>query len=154
MKLLPEIFSDLHKTIDWLLQSQEGRILEKSINLFGRSLGGAIILTEGFIDKRVRKIIACCTRYDYHSVAKIRFPEEVITKISPMYFLKKETMNKSRILIAHCRDDKQIPFKNLKLIKKRLDLPDDNVLIYSEGGHSFRGHREDLFQEALKCLKS
>lgn len=154
LKLLPKIFSDLNEVIDWLIHTQNEHILEENIYLFGRSLGGAIMLTRGFIDDRVKKIIACCTRYDYHSVSKIRFPEEVIKQISPTYFLEKRPDNKDRILISHCRDDKQIPFKNLNLIRDHLDLPEDNVLIFEEGGHSFKGHREEVFQNALKFLNS
>jgi esterase/lipase len=154
LKFLPKIFSDLNETIDWLIQTHSEQILEGNINLFGRSLGGAIILTRGFIDDRIKKLIACCTRYDYHSVSKLRFPEEVIEQISPVYFLEKHPGNKERILIAHCRDDKRIPFKNLNLIRDHLGLPEENVLIFEDGGHSFKGHREEVFQKALQLLNS
>lgn len=152
LKLLPKIFSDLNKAIDWLIQTHREQILKGNVNLFGRSLGGAIILTHGFKDDRVKKIIACCTRYDYHSVSKLRFPEEVIKQISPVYFLNNSPDNKNRILIAHCRDDGRIPFENLNLIRNHLNLPEENVLIFEEGGHSFKGHREEVFQKALKFL--
>jgi dipeptidyl aminopeptidase/acylaminoacyl peptidase len=152
LKMLPKIFSDLHEAIDWLIQRKSQTIKEDNITLFGRSLGGAIILTHGYTDERVKTIIACCTRYDYHSVSKIHFPEEVIKQISPVYFLKETPRNKHRILIAHCKDDRQIPFENLIKIKNHLDLPQENVLIFEEGGHSFRGHREEVFQKALTFL--
>ncbi len=154
LKQLPKIFTDLSETISWLSKKYSDMIREDKIYLFGRSLGGAIILTEGFIDDRVKKIVSCCTRYDYHSVSKIRFPEDVIKKISPMNFLQKNPKNKNRILIAHCKDDRQIPFENLDLIKTHLDLPEENVVIFEKGGHSFRGHREDLYRRAQQFFQS
>ncbi|TXT61032.1 MAG: Alpha/beta hydrolase family protein [Promethearchaeota archaeon] len=78
----------------------------------------------------------------------------MIRKISPVYFLEDKSSNKDRILLAHCRDDPQIPFENLKSIQEHLNLPDSNVIIYDTGGHSFKNHREDLFQKTLEFLKT
>jgi predicted alpha/beta-fold hydrolase len=153
-KQIADIFSDLHSVVDWVFDSQKERMEDKKLFLFGRSLGGAIILTHGFIDERVKKLIALCTRYDYHNIKKISFTQDVIRKISPVYFLEKQSSNKDRILLAHCRDDPQIPFENLKSIQEHLHLPDSNVVIYNTGGHSFRNHREDLFQKSLEFLKT
>lgn len=151
-KMVVNIFSDIHIVIDWLLTNQSGRLLDNQIFLFGRSMGGAIILTNGFNDNRIHKLIALCTRYDYHTT-KIEFPEEIIEKISPKYFLKKKPENNERILIAHCKDDPRIPYENLVQIRDALDLDDENVLEYEDGGHSFKGHREDIFKHAISFLK-
>lgn len=152
LKMMEKIFSDLDEVITWIIETQSERLLENKIGLFGRSWGGAIILTRGFIDLRVKILIALCTRYDYHTVGNIKFPEEVVKKVSPKYFLKKDPQNSERILIAHCRDDPRIPFDNLIQIKHQLGLPDENVLVYNSGGHSFKGYREDLFEKALQFL--
>jgi predicted alpha/beta-fold hydrolase len=151
-KMVVKIFSDIHVVIDWVLKNQSGRLLDNQIFLFGRSMGGAIILTNGFNDDRIHKLIALCTRYDYHTT-KIDFPEEIIKKISPKYFLKKKSENNQRILIAHCKDDLRIPYENLVQIKDALDLDGENVLGYEDGGHSFKGHREDIFKHAIRFLK-
>jgi esterase/lipase len=153
-KQIADIFSDLHSVIDWVFNTQKHKIEDKKLSLFGRSLGGAIILTHGFIDERVKKLIALCTRYDYHNIKKISFTMDVIRKISPVYFFEDKSSNKDRILLAHCRDDPQIPFENLKSIQEHLNLPDSNVIIYDTGGHSFKNHREDLFQKTLEFLKT
>jgi len=155
LKMLLQIFSDSHQVIDWIFKRQKSQKLQNNItiNLFGRSLGGAIILTHGFIEERVSKLIALCTRYDYHSVNNIRFPEKTINKISPHFFLKKDPQNNERILLAHCKDDKQIPFQNILLIKDHLNLPEKNTLIFQEGGHSFKGHRDYIFEKTLEFLK-
>lgn len=151
-RLVVQIFSDILIVIDWVLTHQSHRILEDKLILFGRSMGGAIILTQGFLNKKVKALIALCTRYDYHTT-KIKFQEEIVQKISPRYFLKNEESNNERILIAHCKDDNRIPFSNLSQIKKKLGLNSENVIQFDEGGHSFKGHREDIFNASLKFIK-
>ncbi|MFX0075620.1 MAG: alpha/beta hydrolase family protein [Candidatus Hermodarchaeota archaeon] len=151
-KMIVQIFSDLNIVIDWVLKYQSLRLVDEKIFLFGRSLGGAIILTQGFLNKKVKALIALCTRYDYHTT-RVKFQEENIQKISPKYYLKEDSQNNKRILIAHCKDDPRIPFSNLIQIKNQLGLKAENVIEFEEGGHSFKGHREDIFNIALKFLK-
>lgn len=152
LKKLADIFSDITRVIDWVIQTQDSRILNKNISLFGRSLGGAIILTHGYVDDRPKKLVALCTRYDYHSF-KLKFPEKVIRTISPKYFLKKDNPNNDHILLAHCKDDQQIPYENVNLIQSSLGLAEQNVIRYEEGGHGFRGHKDELFKKCLRFLK-
>lgn len=151
-RMVVQIFSDIQIVIDWVLTHQSYRLLEEKIILFGRSIGGAIILTHGFLNKKVNTLIALCARYDYHSTT-IKFQEEIVQKISPKYFLKDEPLNNKRILIAHCKDDNRIPFSNLSQIQNQLGLNVENVLQFEAGGHSFKGHREDIFNAALKFIK-
>jgi len=151
-RMVINIFKDIQIVLDWLIQSQSKRLSEQNIILFGRSIGGAIILTYGFNDVRVKKLIALCVRYDYHTT-NVKFSEEIIKKISPRYFLKEDEKNINRILIAHCKDDKRIPFENVYYIKNHLNLNDKNVLIYENGGHSFKGHREEFFKSCLEFIK-
>jgi predicted alpha/beta-fold hydrolase len=149
---IADIFSDINKVVSWIIEHQRTRLLGKKIFTFGRSFGGAILLTNGFIDKRIEKIIALCTRFDYHTTT-VKFSEDVIKLISPKFFIKKEPNNNKRFMLGHCRDDDQIPFENLKQIKNQLGLRDQNVLIFDEGGHSFKGHREEVFEKCLRFLK-
>ncbi|MFW9876853.1 MAG: alpha/beta hydrolase family protein [Candidatus Thorarchaeota archaeon] len=152
-KIFPLIFSDIHIVLEWILESQSNYLLEDKIVLFGRSLGGAIVLSHGFIDERAKKLIALSPRYDYHTT-QIKFQEEVIKKISPNYFLKNIPQNSNRILIAHCKDDLRIPFDNIFKFKEHLGLRDENVLVYKNGGHSFEGHRDELFIKITEFLKN
>lgn len=151
-KIFPLIFSDIHVVLEWILESQSKYLLENNIILFGRSLGGAIALSHGFIDERAKFLIALSPRYDYHTT-QIKFQEEVVQKISPNYFLKNDPQNNFRILIAHCKDDLRIPFENVLKFKEHLGLRDENVLIYNSGGHSFKDHRDELFSQIIKFLK-
>jgi hypothetical protein len=128
--------------------------------LFGRSLGGAIILTHGFIDERARILISLSTRYDYYTIRnryQSRLPEEkqdeYVKNISPKFFLREDKYNNERILIAHCRDDEIVPFINLHQIRDQLGLRSENVLEFSTGGHTFKGHREEIFKYSLEFLK-
>jgi predicted alpha/beta-fold hydrolase len=148
----PKIYSDINEIISWILEEQSKRLLDDKIALFGRSLGAAIILTHGFIDNRAKILIALAGRYDYE-IHRIKFSPEIIEKISPKYFLKKELLNNERILIAHCQDDEIVPFENLLQVKEHLGLNDTNVIVYEDGGHSFRGHRDEIFEHSREFLK-
>ncbi|MFX0041452.1 MAG: alpha/beta hydrolase family protein [Candidatus Hodarchaeota archaeon] len=150
-KMILQIFADIHLVFDWIIENQSDRLLEEQIFLFGRSMGGAIILTNGYIDHRAKKLIALCTRYDYHTTA-VNFQEDIIKKISPKYFLREDPLNQ-RILIAHCKDDDRIPFDNFHQIKEKLGLNDENAIEFDSGGHSFKGHREEIFKYSLEFLK-
>lgn len=158
-EMVPQIFSDIHVVIDWIINNQANRLLEDKIILFGRSLGGAIILSHGFIDKRAKKLISLSARYDYRTIqgryqaVEEREGIEIIEKISPKSFLKKDSLNNERILIAHCKDDETVPFENLYQIKEHLGLREENVIEFDTGGHTFSGHREDIFNYSLEFLK-
>lgn len=151
LKHMNEIFNDLNRVITWILESQVNRLLDGKIALFGRSLGGAMILTHGYVDERVFKLIALCTRYDYHTTT-VKFPEDVISKISLKNVSVKMNNNNSRILLAHCKDDEFIPFDNLFQIKDHFGLDDKNIIVYETGGHSFKGHREEIIQKTIDFI--
>ncbi|MFX0023361.1 MAG: alpha/beta hydrolase family protein [Candidatus Hermodarchaeota archaeon] len=155
-KLTPKIFSDISKVVDWVIESQSKRILDRKLYLFGRSYGGGIVLTYGFKDKRLKKLIALCARYDYSTV-QLKIPDDLkinMSKIiSPKYFLTKTSNNNERVFIAHCKDDKRIPFNNVLEIKDHLSLREKNVVIYENGGHSFEGHKDHLFKCIIEFLK-
>ena len=150
--IFPLIFSDIHRVLEWIIEDQSHKLLGDKIALFGRSLGGAIVLSHGFIDDRAKILIALSPRYDYHTT-QIKFQEEAVKKISPRYFIKKTPRNNDRIFIAHCKDDTRIPFQNLIQTKEHLGLYDENVIIYEDGGHSFKGHREDIFYRSQDFLR-
>jgi len=153
LKMIPEIFSDFNEVITWIIENQSHRLLDDKIVLFGRSWGAAIILTRGFKDERAKVLISLCARYDYRTVGSITFPEDVVKKVSPKYFLNKDPKSDERILIAHCRDDPRIPFHNLESIKEQLDLSEENVIVFDKGGHSFKEHRDDIFEQSLEFIK-
>ena len=158
-KMIPQIYSDIHIAIDWIIQKQAKRLLKNKIALFGRSLGGAIILSHGFIDERAKILIALSTRYDYSTIRgrykaiEDQEGEEIIKIMSPKYFLKKVPLNNERILIAHCKDDDRVPFENLIQIREHLGLQDENVVEFDTGGHTFSGHREEIYNYSLKFLE-
>ena len=158
-EMMPQIVSDIHIVLEWIINNQGNRLLDEKVALFGRSLGGAITLSHGFIDERAKLLIALSTRYDYRTI-RGRYPsveeyegEEIINKISPKSFLKKDPLNNERIMIAHCRDDDTVPFDNLHHIKEHLGLNDENVVVFDTGGHTFSGHREEIFNYSLEFLK-
>ncbi|MGQ4874958.1 MAG: alpha/beta hydrolase family protein [Promethearchaeia archaeon] len=153
LKQIKNIFSDVGIVIDWIFEKFRDKIKDDKLILFGRSLGGAMILTHGYINEKAKILIPLCTRYDYASFKKkISFPQDVIQHISPKYFIKNTPSNKERIFLAHCKDDPQIPFENFIYIKNHLGLSDENVLTYETGGHSFKNHRDELFDKIYEFL--
>ncbi len=152
VKYIKDIFSDVHEVISWVLENQKERILDQKLALFGRSLGGALILTQGFIDERAKVLIPLCARYDYAKL-QIKYPDDIIKFISPKYYIKKDPSNNKRIMLGHCKCDERIPFSNVLEIKEQLSLNDENVLIYEEGSHGFKGCRDDVFERTLAFLK-
>jgi cephalosporin-C deacetylase-like acetyl esterase len=158
-EMVPQIFSDIHIVLEWIETFQSKRLLKNKIALFGRSLGGAIILSHGFIDERAKVLIALSARYDYETIrgryqaVEEKEGEDLIDKISPKSFLKKNPQNNQRIMIAHCRDDATVPFENINQIKESLGLNDENVIEFATGGHTFSGHREEIFKYSLEFLK-
>lgn len=150
-EMVPKIYLDIHEVISWILENQANRILKENIVLFGMSFGGAIILTQGYKDERAKTLILLCTRYDYSSFRQ--FPQDLIENMSPKFFIEKNPVNNERILIGHCKDDKRVPFENVIKIKEHLGLSDDNVMIFDEGGHSFNGKRDKVFERSIKFLK-
>lgn len=153
-KVMQKIFTDIEIVITWVLEKQKDRLLEDKIVLFGRSLGGAVILTQGYVDERAKLLIPLCIRIDYHTVPTVRFSEEDIKFISPKNYLKKDPINNERILIAHCRNDDIIPFENILQIKEQLGLNNENVIIYEGGKHAFSGYRHDLFYRAIEFINN
>ena len=148
-----KIYSDINEVISWILEEQSKKLLNEKIALFGRSLGAAIILTHGFNDHRAKILISLAGRYDY-GIHKIKFPNEIIKKISPKYFLKQDPLNNNeRILIAHCQDDNIVTFDNFIHIKEHLGLNSRNAIIFEDGGHSFRGHRDEVYEHSIEFLK-
>ncbi len=152
IKNLPKIFNDIHEVITYVLDSQQDKLLNNKVFLFGRSFAGAMLLTQGYADDRASKIIALCTRHDYRTI-KVRFPDYCIDIMSCKNYIKKDLKNNNRILLAHCKDDKEIDFFNILRIKEQMDLNDENVIIYESGGHHFKGHREELASRILEFLK-
>ncbi|MHA1149607.1 MAG: serine aminopeptidase domain-containing protein [Promethearchaeota archaeon] len=153
IKLLPKTFEDIHEVISYILEKQSERLLDDQIFLFGRSYAGAMLLTQGFSDKRAKKIIALATRYDYRTI-KQRFPENCIDFMSCKNYLKYDPEeNNKRIFLAHCKDDKEIEFFNILKIKEHLGLDDENILIFETGGHSFRDHRDQVAEKAIEFLQ-
>jgi pimeloyl-ACP methyl ester carboxylesterase len=159
-RMIPQIFSDIHVVIEWIIKNQANRLLSNKIALFGRSLGGAIILSHGFIDERAKILIALSTRYDYRTIQG-RYQsvedyegEDIVQKISPKHFLKNNPRNNERILISHCKDDDTVPFENFIQIKEHLGLNEENAVEFNTGGHTFSGHREEIFNIALDFLKN
>ena len=53
-------------------------------------------------------------------------------------------------MIAHCEDDPRIPYEHFLKIREHLGFENENAINYETGGHSFKGHRDELFEKVIK----
>jgi len=74
---------DLNKVVNYVeKRAEETGEFSKNIVVLGFSMGGAVVLNEGYLDTRVNCVIACCTFGDYKMTAerKRKNLKEVIIK--------------------------------------------------------------------------
>jgi esterase/lipase len=78
------IIRDLSNVIDYVKERAEGLgdLSKDDIFAFGISMGGGVVLNEGYLDHRVKFVIACCTWADYQMTAtrKLKNLSERIVK--------------------------------------------------------------------------
>jgi len=68
------IIRDLSKALDFIEKRAEkiGDLNPKTIIAMGFSLGGAVVLNEGYLDRRVKFVMGCCAFGDYKKTAERR----------------------------------------------------------------------------------
>lgn len=74
---------DLNKVVNFVeKRGEETGEFSKNIIVLGFSMGGAVVLNEGYLDTRVKCVIACCTFGDYKMTAirKRKNLKEVLIK--------------------------------------------------------------------------
>jgi len=78
------IIKDISKVVDFIEKRAEevGDISSKEIIAWGGSMGGGIVLNEGYLDQRIKFVIAVCTWADFQMTAtrKLKNLSEAIVK--------------------------------------------------------------------------
>jgi len=169
--------NDFKKIIKWVKNQEEFSSLK--INCIGFSIGAITILSGGFLDNDIEKIIAISSMSHYKSnipkknlvvmlsylLKRVKlFPSsEESYKLSPYLLienarkeLKPEVWNKlsKRVMLIHAKNDRVIKFRNLKENKLILESPDRNILILKKGGHSQKKNECILVGATLNFLNS
>ncbi|MFX1419586.1 MAG: alpha/beta hydrolase [Promethearchaeota archaeon] len=168
---------DFKKIIEWVKNQED--FLNKKIYCVGFSIGAITVLSEGFLNRDIKKIIAISSISQYkQNIPKYNlivmlsylfkgvklFPTiEEENRLSPYFLIKNakkeltseewEDLSK-RVMLIHCKNDRVIKFKNLKENRKILDSPDENILIMRKGGHSQKKNECVLVGAILNFINS
>ncbi|NVM30805.1 MAG: alpha/beta fold hydrolase [Candidatus Helarchaeota archaeon] len=156
---------DVQQIIDFIVSRPD--LNHEKLAAVGFSLGGYILLTGGYIDPRIKLIIAFCTGHDWLEMTQfwkwyirlfyklMRLPihpsEEFSRKISPKYFLEKKIENKI-VCLAHAKNDRLVPYKAFLKNKELLGLPDEQTIEFDRGDHGFFGQTTVYLSQIIKWL--
>ncbi len=167
---------DFKKVIEWVRNQDE--FSKKKIYCIGFSIGAITILSAGFKNRDIEKIIAISSISHYkqnipksnpiimlsYLVKSVKiFPNiEENIQLSPYLSIKKvkeevtpEDWNdySKRVMLIHCKNDRIIKFKNLEENRLVLESPERNVIILKKGGHSQKKNECILVGACLNFLK-
>ncbi|MHA1477201.1 MAG: alpha/beta fold hydrolase [Promethearchaeota archaeon] len=168
---------DFEKIIEWVKNHDQFK--KYKINSVGFSIGAITVLCGGFSNESIDKIIAISSisKYKqnlpkYNPVIMLSyllkgvklFPNNTENdKLSPYSVIKKTKHLISddlwdnfseRIFLIHARNDKIINYKNFQENVKMLNLPEQNTLVLSKGGHTHKKNELLLVAASLKFLNS
>jgi len=168
---------DFKKIITWVKNQDE--FSNMKIYCVGFSIGAITVLSGGFLNKDIEKIIAISSMSQYkQNIPKYNpvvmlsyifkgvklFPTlEESNQLSPYLLIKnakKELTSEEwnyfskRIMLIHSKNDRVIKIKNFKEIKLILEAPDRNLLVLKNGGHSHKKNECILVGASLNFFKS
>ncbi len=170
------IFPDLHKIVDYAISRRD--VDPNRIAMTGTSMGGAVCLTTGLLDARVKLVIAACSIYSFTDVltarrARVPFTEpwfmknalhlvidfkkilKVEPSIAPCEYFKKIPVEKARdkVRLIHARNDELVLFEaSAEKIIDALGIPGSNVLVTAKGGHALRGQETIIVAKTIEWL--
>ena len=172
-----ERIEDFKKIIEWVKNQEE--FSNMKISCVGFSIGAITVLSGGFANRDIEKIIAISSMSHYkQNIPKYNpvvllsylikgvklFPNiEENNRLSPYLLMKKVKKElkleqwkifTKNVMLIHCKNDRVIKFKNLKENKTILESPERNVLILKRGGHSQKKNECVLVGAALNFLNS
>ncbi|MHA1648688.1 MAG: alpha/beta hydrolase family protein [Candidatus Helarchaeota archaeon] len=161
---IDKTFMDVQQVVDFIEKRPD--LNHEKLGAIGFSLGGYTLLTGGYLDPRIKLIIAFCAGHDwlemnefwawyirlfYRLDGLIVFPNEDLNrKLSPKYFLQKPS--KKIICLSHAKNDRIVPYDGFLKNKKLLTLPDENTLSFKKGDHGFFGQWTIIVSQMIKWL--
>lgn len=148
---VPRSILALRGVLDYALSRED--IKTSNVGLHGGSLGAFTAVYGGFLDSRVKVIIGECVGLlegaeDLQHLKKtmpwwfkqfckrIKLDIDSVAKVNIDQFSRTEDPTlKTRIYLVHAKDDYAIPYWAFEKLKKALELPDENCLVFEKGGH-------------------
>jgi dienelactone hydrolase len=156
------LVKDVREVIDFIESRPD--LNHQKLGAIGFSLGGFTLLTGGYLDPRLKVVIACCAGHDMVEVHRswpwyMRFffrasgmpifpPDEFNRKISPRYYLG--TKVEKVVCLAHAKNDRVVPFENYLKNKELLKLSDEQTLSFEQGDHGFFGQEPVLISQIIR----
>ena len=169
-RMIATIIQDFKDVIDFVESRDD--LDNYRIAAIGFSMGGLVCLTTGYVDPRVRVIIANCAPHDLSQVVQnmstikrflFRFvygltknnyeDPEYVQEISPKFYVYKHRYAGKRIYLTHCIDDSTVKIDQFNRNKALLKLGDEETIIFSQGGHEYYNLETLLVSQMLKWLK-
>jgi len=169
--------ADFKKVIEWVKNQKE--FSNRTIYCIGFSIGAITVLSGGFLNRDIEKIIAISAMSRYkQNIPKFNpvvilsylfkgvklFPtNEESNRLSPYLLIKnakKELSSEEwnefsrKVMLIHCKNDRVIKFKNFKENKLVLESPEKNLLILKKGGHSQKKNECVLVGATLNFINS
>ncbi|MFX0106397.1 MAG: alpha/beta hydrolase [Candidatus Hodarchaeota archaeon] len=168
---------DFENVIEWVKNQEE--FSNKRIYCIGFSIGAITVLSGGFLNKDIEKIIAISSMSQYkQNIPKYNpvvmlsylfkgvklFPTIIENyRLSPYFLIKNakkglrsdewESFSR-KVMLIHCKNDRVIKFKNLKENKIILESPEKNILTLRKGGHSQKKNECVLVGATLNFINS
>lgn len=155
---------DVREVIDFIESRPD--LNHQRLGAIGFSLGGFTLLTGGYLDPRLKIVIACSAGHDMAAIHRswpwyIRFfyrasgmpmfpPDEFNRKISPRYYLG--TKVEKVVCLAHTKNDHLVPFEHFLKNKELLNLSNEYTLSLERGDHGFFGQDTILVSQIIKWL--
>ena len=168
---------DFKNIIEWIKNDQS--LNKMKIYCVGFSIGAITVLSGGFLNENIRKIIAVSSISNYkqnipkhnlvvllsYSIKGVKmFPnKDENFLLSPYLIMEKakKTFSKDtweklakRVMLIHSRNDKVVKLKNFLENKEILDTPQELQLLFNKGGHSLKKNELSLVGASLSYFNS
>lgn len=160
-------FMDIQQVVDYLVGRPD--LNHERLAAIGFSLGGYTLLTGGYLDERIKLVIAFTAGHDWLEMNHfwswyvrlffrltgliINPSDELNRQLSPKFFLQHNIPNKT-VCLVNVKNDRVIPFDGFIQNKKLLELPDAQTLVFEKGDHAFFGHITVCMAQVFKWLQT
>ncbi|MFX0035651.1 MAG: alpha/beta hydrolase [Candidatus Hermodarchaeota archaeon] len=172
-----ERIEDFKKIIKWVKAQEEFSKIK--IYCIGFSIGAITVLSGGFLDRNIEKIVAISSISNYkqnipkynpivmlsYLMKRVKmFPNDVENKMLSPYLFIQKAKNEStledwkiyskKVMLIHCKNDRIIKFKNFQQNKTILESVKENLLILNKGGHSQKKNECVIMGATLRHFNS
>ncbi len=174
-KFVQRVYKDVPQAFEWMYSHQG--VDRNKIFVIGASFGATMVLSKLLHESRIQKIIAICAPYDsrimfernfkkgnfvkrllYKSIVRHIKDEEAFLDAfhqnSPVNYITHDYSYINRVFLAHCKDDDIVRFETHFVPNKaKMNLPDDQCLVFENGGHEFTENKAPLLSRILYWLQ-